>query len=52
VRLRFTTAAPLVGAQRITHIETQLESLLFENGLLETTIPARGFESYNLAPRR
>lgn len=49
--VRLTTTATLASAQRITHIETPVESLSVRNGVIETTIPARRIESYTLAPR-
>ena len=50
--VRFTTAMPLSAAQRVTHIETPLESLPLKNGALETTVSARRIESFNLTPAR
>ena len=50
--VRLTSSAPLASAQRITHIETPLESLPVQNGALETTIPAHRLETFNLRPPR
>ena len=41
---------PLQSAQRVTHIETALETLPVKNGALELTIPAHRMESYGLKP--
>ncbi len=41
---------PLQSAQRVTHIETPLESLPVKNGAVELTIPAQRMESYRLKP--
>jgi alpha-mannosidase len=50
--MRLTSAPPLAGARRVTHIETPLETLVLKDGFLETSIPAHRIESYSLTPLR
>ncbi|MCX6904948.1 MAG: glycoside hydrolase, partial [Verrucomicrobia bacterium] len=50
--LRLAAAAPLAGAQLVTHIETPLAPLTVKNAMVETTVPARRLESYTLMPLR
>lgn len=49
-RVRLTTTVSLASAQRVTHVETPIESQLMTNGVLESTMPARRIESYCLKP--
>jgi alpha-mannosidase len=50
--VRVTSAVPLASAWRVTHIETPLEALPVKTGALETSVPVRRIESYNLKPAR
>jgi alpha-mannosidase len=49
-RVRLTITASLASAQRVTHVETPLQSQPVTNGVLEITVPARRIESYCLKP--
>lgn len=46
--VKFTTATPLQSAQRLTHIETPIETMSVKEGALETSIAAQRMESFAL----
>ena len=46
--VHFTTADPLAGAQRLTHIETPVEMLPLTGGALETMVGAQRMETFGL----
>jgi hypothetical protein len=48
--VRFTSATPLQGAQRLSHIETPIEPLPVKDGALETSIGAQRMETFELQP--
>ena len=50
IPMRFTTALPLEGAERLTHLETSLDPLPLRDGALEITLGAQRMETFGLKP--